>query len=139
MTHPNAPLRNPRAHAECPHCQAEGHVVVRMGAFAQATPCECLGTCPNCHGDGFVPTSTAFRAPMRRCTCQVVGWRLERFNAVGIPARHFNSTLASFNPTPQLMPVFSAINTYIRDFRADEINRGFVLNACRTRCEKLVG
>jgi len=52
---------------------------------------------------------------------------LERFNDVGIPARHFNSTLASFKPTPQLMPVFSAINAYIRDFRPGEINRGFVL------------
>lgn len=127
MSRTAQPNQNPRARADCDQCHGVGHTVIRMGAFASAEPCVCLGPCPECGDAGFVATSDAFRAPMRRCGCQVSIRRLERFNEVGIPARHFASTLSSFQPTPDVMPIFSSINAYIRDFHPGEINRGFLI------------
>lgn len=121
-------LRHPAARLGCRECGGEGFVVGREGERAVATLCTCVGPCPQCGGTGLVAMSDAFRAPRRRCVCQAVLQRLRMFDAVGIPARHADSTRANFVPTSKLqVAVLMAVTKYLDDYDPKRENRGLVL------------
>ena len=105
-----------------------------MGERAVARLCECLATCPLCGGTGFVSTSSEFRAPVRRCSCQNLNRSVQRFNEAGIPARHAYSTRKPDGPgafvigkNRGLMTAFTAVARYLKNYRPGEENRGLIL------------
>jgi DNA replication protein DnaC len=121
-------LVHPGADPHCRACGGFGLDVVREDERAVARPCACVRPCPLCRGTGLVAESTAFRAPMRRCSCQVIARRGARFDAVGVPARHADSTRASFVPSNKhQIAVLKAVSNYLKDFDPTRDNRGLVL------------
>ena len=121
-------VRHPGARPDCRECGGYGVAVVREGEAAVARPCGCVSTCPLCQGTGLVAVSDAFRAPRRRCVCQTVLARMRAFDGVGIPARHAESTRASFVPTSKHQTaVLAATTKYLNDWQRRGENRGLVL------------
>ncbi|MEQ1507376.1 MAG: AFG1/ZapE family ATPase [Myxococcota bacterium] len=131
MTTPSRPpteLRHPAARRSCRDCGGDGFVVVREGEWAVSRLCSCVGPCPVCHGSGLVAVSDAFRAPRKRCACQAVLHRMRLFDAVGIPGRHADSTVASFvDGSRHQTAVKQSVWAYAKAFRPGEDNRGLVL------------
>lgn len=121
-------LVHPGADPQCRTCAGQGLAVVRSGERAVAKVCACVRTCPRCAGTGLVADSEAFRAPRRRCACQGVIRRAAAFDAVGIPARHADSTRASFVPTTKhQIAVHKAVGNWLKEFEPGKDNRGLVL------------
>ena len=122
-------LRHPGAQPDCPRCTGTGTQVSRQGEYAFAEPCACVGLCPVCNGTRLVPTTDHYRARRKRCICQVVTARQNAFNAAHIPARHADSTRASFVPQGHHQTaVLTAVSAYLRAFDpAIRENRGLVL------------
>jgi DNA replication protein DnaC len=120
-------LLHPGANPGCRFCGGEGFVVGRAGERAVAEACSCVGVCPVCRGSGLVALSDAFRAPRRRCACQAVEQRMRAFDAVGIPARHAESTRASFVPADKHQTaVLGAVSRWLGTY-APGNERGLVL------------
>jgi DNA replication protein DnaC len=122
-------LLHPAARQGCRECGGLGLVVVRQGEHAVARPCPCLQQpCPQCRGSGLVAASDAFRAPRRRCTCQAVARRGATFDAIGIPARHADSTRANYVATGRhQMAVHQALTRWLAEVDPTRENRGIVL------------
>ncbi|MEQ1569083.1 MAG: ATP-binding protein [Myxococcota bacterium] len=122
-------LRHPGARPDCRECGGEGFVIAREGEYAVARPCACVQGCPVCHGTGLVAVSDAFRAPRRRCLCQTLAQRLAMFDRVGIPARHADSSRATFVQTSKHQTaVVMAVTRLLDGYRPGEpSNRGLVL------------
>ncbi len=122
-------LVHPAARPNCRDCGGLGLVVTRDGERAVTRPCPCLQVpCPACHGTGLVAASDAFRAPRRRCGCQAVAMRGRTFDAIGIPARHADSTRGSFVATGRHQAaVIHALSTWLKDIDPSRENRGIVL------------
>jgi DNA replication protein DnaC len=121
-------LIHPGADPNCRSCGGMGLCVVRDGEHAVARPCRCVRTCPKCQGTGLVADSAEFRAPRRRCSCQVAARRADRFDAIGIPARHVDSTRSSFVPADKRqIGVLAAVSNYLKDYDPTRDNRGLVL------------
>jgi DNA replication protein DnaC len=128
VTTPDRDLVHPGARPECRECGGTGVAVVREQDLAVARPCACVGQCPRCQGTGLVATSDAFRAPRRRCACQAVLARMRAFDAVGVPARHADSTRASFVVSSKHQTaVLQAVTKYLNDHDRERDNRGLVL------------
>lgn len=103
-------------------------MVARDGERAVARACSCVGECPQCRGTGLVAVSDALRAPRRRCVCQAVLQRMRTFDAVGIPARHADSTRANFVPSSKMQTaVLMAVTKYLDEYDPKRENRGLVL------------
>lgn len=121
-------LRHPGAVPGCESCNGEGWVVARDGERAVARPCACVSVCPSCGGTGFVAVSEEFRAARKRCACHAVSARMRAFDAAGIPARHADSTRASFVVSDRHQTsVLAGVSKYLNDFRPGGDNRGLVL------------
>ncbi|MCA9492039.1 MAG: ATP-binding protein [Myxococcales bacterium] len=121
-------LRHPAARPGCRDCGGLGLVVARQDELAVARACACVGVCPLCQGTGLVASGESFRAPRRRCACQAVAQRARSFDAVGIPARHSDSTRASFvTSSKHQTAVQGAISRWLTEFDPGRENRGFVL------------
>jgi DNA replication protein DnaC len=106
--------------------------VGREGERAVAKLCGCVDHCPLCKGTGLVASvaegSVERRTPRRRCMCQYVAQRMRSFDAVLIPARHAESTRASFVPSSKhQMAVLVAVTKYLDDYDPHRENRGMVL------------
>jgi DNA replication protein DnaC len=126
MTRPPT-LLHPGAMPGCPTCGGEGFVVGRSGERAVAQFCRCVGPCPACGGTGLVAVSDAFRAPRRRCLCRAVEQRMQAFDAVGIPARHSNSTRTTFVPADKHQTaVLGAVSRWLGAYTPGS-ERGLVL------------
>jgi DNA replication protein DnaC len=117
--------RDPRARPNCPDCHGDGLQVGRGGATAATTPCACVGPCADCAGSGFV------RGPagLARCACAESDRRARILDAACLPARHAESTLASFlDRKPHQTAVKQAVAAYLRDADARvREGRGLVL------------
>ena len=130
---PNRPpteLRHPGAQPDCPKCTGTGTRVVRNGEVAAAVACTCVERCPVCRGSGLIATSDDPRSRRKRCVCQVVVARQKAFSAAGIPARHADSTRASFVPAGRHQTaVLAAVSKFLASFAptANE-NRGLILH-----------
>jgi DNA replication protein DnaC len=108
-------------------------VVGREGERAIAKLCGCVERCPLCRGTGLVTAvaeaAVDRRTPRRRCMCQYVAQRLRTFDAVLIPARHAESTRASFVPSSKhQMAILVAVTKYLDDYDPHRENRGIVLS-----------
>ena len=122
-------LRHPGARPGCKECEGTGFVVARDGERAVARACACVGECPQCRGTGLVAVSSDPRAARRRCACQAALQRMRAFDAVGIPARHADSTRASFVPSSKVqMAVLMAVTKYLDVYDPRRENRGLVLH-----------
>lgn len=135
-------VRHPSARADCRECSGAGIVVVRDGERAVARACACVGVCPTCGGTGFVATADTFRAPRRRCDCQAAIARMRAFDAVGLPARHADSTRATFVASSRHQTaVLAAVTKYLNDWDRAGDNRGLVLwgDVGRGKTHLLVG
>lgn len=120
---------HPGAQLHCPTCDGLGCVVVRDGEVAQTRPCACLTTCPQCRGTLWVAAGDGPRAPRKRCACTAFERRRALFDAAGIPARHADSTRASFKPTTARQgAVITGVSRWLDAYRAREENRGLVLH-----------
>lgn len=122
-------LRHPGAQTNCPRCTGTGTEVDRLGEYAYAKPCACVELCPVCRGAGMIATADSYRARRKRCLCQVVLARHQAFNVGGIPARHADSTRASFVPAGRHQTaVLAAVSKYLGRFDPNAAeNRGLVL------------
>lgn len=102
--------------------------MVAAGERAVARTCACVTTCPECGGTGLVAVSTEFRAPRRRCVCRLLAQRLASFDQIGIPAKHADSTRASFVPASKHQTaVLMAVTRVLDDYEVGVENRGLVL------------
>ena len=88
----------------------------------------CVEGCPVCRGTGFIPTSSAFRAPVRPCACRQVDARARLFHAARIPSRYANATLASFDQRRGAMPAFAVINAWLKAWNPGAESRGLILH-----------
>ncbi len=119
---------HPGANPGCAQCHGLGGVVVPDGEFAAVKPCECLSPCPHCQGTGFVATAERFRAPRSRCVCQTAVSRWRAFDKVGVPARHANSTRATFQAASrQQAVILGEVSKYLSSFEPGAPNRGLIL------------
>ena len=119
---------HPGVQRGCTTCYGDGFVVSREGERAIATLCQCVNRCPQCRGTNFVSSTPGNRfAPRQRCPCTTLAIRIRMFNEANIPARHANSTRATFQRTKLLGPAFNSVSTFIQEFRQGEENRGIVL------------
>lgn len=119
---------HPGAMPHCPSCDGLGCVVVREGEHARARRCTCVGPCPICKATGWVPDGEGPRARRKRCVCHALDARMDRFDRASIPARHADSTRASFKPaTPRQSSVLVGVSKWLDTWRAGEENRGLVL------------
>lgn len=101
---------------------------MREGERAVARACGCVSDCPLCHDTGLVSTGTERFSPRRRCVCQHFAQRMRTFDQVLIPARHAESTRASFIPANKLQTaVLGEITKYLDGYEAGRENRGMVL------------
>jgi DNA replication protein DnaC len=111
-----------------PSQAAERYQIGREGERAVAHLLEKLEDCKECKGTGFAPVSQEFRAPMRRCRCQVLSRSVQRFNEANIPAKHAHSSMLNFEKDRRgMMQGFMVVSTFIQRFRAGEENRGLIL------------
>ncbi len=125
------------ADPKCTKCRGLGYRVVRAGEHAKAETCSCVAKCPLCNGTGWVAMEAEPGHPggrwarRRRCACNVLPERINRFNDAGIPARHADSRLASFDPrgSPGLIPVHKVAMQWPQQFQPGKAeNRGMVLH-----------
>jgi len=121
-------VKHPGAQPDCRMCNGLGSVLVPQGEVTATAPCDCVQPCPRCKGTGFVAQSAAFRAPRVRCACRVAQARADAIDAVGIPARHATSSLASYHPQDMRQTaIMGQVHSYISEYEAGEPNRGVVL------------
>ncbi|MBX2800052.1 MAG: ATP-binding protein [Myxococcales bacterium] len=121
-------LAHPGAEPECPDCRGSGTLIRRAGERAAAQDCHCVVVCPDCRGTGLVPQSEAFRARVKRCRCQTLLARRRIFDAANIPARHSDSTRASFVPKGRHQTaVLAAVSKYLASYDPRADNRGLIL------------
>jgi DNA replication protein DnaC len=135
-------VQHPGADPRCARCNGIGGEVVPEGERARVQLCPCTKTCPICRGTGFVATSEAFRARRQRCLCQEALNRFRAFDAVGVPARHADSTRASFQASnKQQTVVLGEVSKYLSSFEPGRDNRGLVLygDVGRGKTHLLVG
>lgn len=118
---------HPGADRDCPKCHGDAVSIVRQAEVAVAELCSCVSRCPECRGSGWVMAGSSRNAPQRPCTCQVVIRRMKRFNQANIPARHSNSTRATFKPSGETAAAFTAVSAWLRDYQPGEENRGLVM------------
>jgi DNA replication protein DnaC len=120
---------HPGTSPDCPICLGQGVEVVANGLVAEASLCRCVGTCVACGGSGFVRENSVIkRGTMRRCVCAAAMARVARFANSGIPARHANSSRASFRPYNRgTAMVLTVVSTFVRDFSKSSEQRGLVL------------
>ncbi|TVQ91380.1 MAG: cell division protein ZapE [Deltaproteobacteria bacterium] len=130
---PQTLTRHPGLDPSCKDCQQLGMVVQLTGEHAQAVPCPCIASraCPACGDSGWVPAydDDGRRAGMRRCRCVGFHLRLKRFNAMGLPGRLAQSTLANFvlADVENQRNAYAAAHVFAKHFTPGEINRGLVL------------
>ena len=128
-TPPDRDLVHPGARADCRDCGGTGTAIGREWDLAVARPCGCVVRCPLCSGTGLVATGEGFRAPRKRCLCHAVLGRMRAFDAVGIPARHADSTRANFVVSSNRQTgVLQAVTKYLNDYDRERENRGLVLS-----------
>lgn len=103
----------------------DGIVVEAIGGRAQAR-CAAPPGCPLCKGSGRREQLVDGVARVGPCRCQVLPARVERFNAAGIPARHVDSTLETFDAS-RARPAFAAVKGWLDRYRPGRENEGLVL------------
>ena len=119
---------HPSVDRDCQVCYGMAIEIRKQGERAVASRCSCTGPCPWCGESGWMTAPDAgVRSAKARCRCGVLHQRIGRFNDAGIPARHANSTRASFIPEKSQMAVFMGVSRYVDTFEVDEDNRGLVL------------
>ena len=119
---------HPAAQPHCPQCDGLGILVVRDGERAIAQKCTCVGMCPQCRDTTWVPTSTALRAPRRRCQCHELVRRMGLFDRANIPARHARSTRATFRPADaRQTATLIGVSQWLDHYQPGEDNHGMVL------------
>jgi DNA replication protein DnaC len=127
----NAPYRV-ASDPKCPDCRGAGVVVRRDGEVARAARCACVGRCPICRDSGWAPVAPDGDRWTRRqrCACRALDDRIGRFNQAGVPARHADSTRASFDPSAgkDLTRVLQIVSRWILDYSPQKPdNRGLIL------------
>lgn len=120
--------RHPGGQPDCRVCGGDGFVIGRDGERAVAQLCSCVGRCPLCAGTGWVAASVERNAARKRCSCRAVDALLHRFDEIGIPAKHAESTRASFQPkSPLQVAVLMAVTRVLDEYDRARENRGLVL------------
>ncbi len=124
----SAPTTHPGALDSCTRCRGRGYSIGKKGASAVALRCECVGPCPLCGDSGMVRVGTDRRSPLRRCACRHAVGRMAMFDAVGIPARHHDSSRESFRATSSVQTAaLVQVSRWVQGLVPGEETRGLVL------------
>ena len=85
--------------APCPVCEGRGIRVTKGDVQAEASFCDCVGTCAECGGDGWIHErrESGYTVAIH-CVCASRTQRIALFNAAEIPARYHDRTLDNFLP-----------------------------------------
>ena len=122
--------RNPPPVPSCSVCDGRGYRVSKDGEVARALICDCVGSCKDCRGTGWVAIDRSTLSRMRQCECQELEHRVRLFNFTRIPGRHANSTRlpSSFSPSRLLMPAMTAAAKFLKDFKKGQDSRGLIFH-----------
>ncbi len=124
-----SPSSIPSGDPSCSACAGAGYVVKPVRARAVAEACACVPVCTHCGGTGHRQVKVGERVRVGRCGCQKLPDRVELFNRANIPARHANSTFASFMPdkNPGVQMGYRLCQGWVGDYQPGQENRGLIL------------
>lgn len=75
------------------------------------------GSCPSCHGAGWVRVADGGGGSARPCACQAGKLSATRLDASGIPARYRDCTIPGFRThTPKLLEARTVAKRYVEEF-----------------------
>jgi DNA replication protein DnaC len=116
-----------RVAARCDRCRGNGYLCYPEAAFARARACECLNTCPECGGTGYLSRRDERGYDLYlTCRCQRLERRLARFNEAELPAKFFDRTLYNYEPFSEAqVAAHKAVGKLARSYAPG--SRGFLL------------
>lgn len=85
--------------AGCSRCGGNGYVTVARVEHAEAEVCGCNSLCRHCNGEGYVHVEDERGYVFaKKCRCQALISRVERFNQAHLPALYHDKLLEYFEP-----------------------------------------
>lgn len=126
-----ASILHPGANRSCRLCGGLGITVGRQQAWAHASLCSCVDTCPKCRGTQWVTSTSEDGGRPRkvRCTCARVEGRMRLFNEAKIPGRYAQASFDTFKRHDAASTAAYAMAfKYLQDYKPGQDNRGLILH-----------